>query len=799
MLNKFSVLFLVVAGSAVLTAADLTPEMQETATKVNVGRQEVEVSADKLVAEGNDLLSDKNYFEARDKYIEAKMVLQKYSAPLFAEKIEYCDRQIAKCYYEKASDAMNEADSLSTQSKYEEAIKICQEAIKYCPEQSAKLEKKIAYLEERRDAAIARDAVSVQTLLPNRENQAYQVELLMEQGRRLVAEKQYTKALRKFKEVLLITPYHSDAVQNIQMLNKRIGDIGLKRYNNTHRAMITESEWKYSIPLRPDANSSDGRNLLEDGEPKVKVEQAGDALTRKMESIVIPELNIEGDVNSVIKLFADLSRRYDPDKQGINFMLRRPAAKKAVRASSDNDESESVTVDVSTGSNGKKAVSGDIFADTYVNMDLRDKTLLYAVKQLCQQANLRYRVEKYAVVIAPQSVALDDLETKLFAVDIPKEKNMNEKEQSEKLKSLFMAAGVTFPDGAEIFYDHKISRLVAINTAENLAKIESELGQFDEKTPMIQVMVKFIEITQNDLDELAFNWQYGINSNDTVGTRHRDGSYELSSAMITRESSNELLRYYVPDSAKNSSDVISTPTNDAQLQYIWQSDDGTRISAQMFALNWADSSDVLYSPRVTTLDKQTAHIGMYTERYFPKNWNTADIENSENTLERLVAVDPQPELENLQKLGVAFEITPEIVDLKSGLIRIPIEFPIRTFVGYKVYDARSYDLDGNVDGEYYKMPIFNDRSVNTEVMLRDGETVILAGIATDISKIVHDKIPLLGDLPIVGRLFQSRYTDSQKGNLLIFLTARLVKSDGSAYNPAASNGGRGIPPFGRVD
>ena len=798
MLNKFSVLFLVVAGSAVLTAADLTPEMQETATKVNVGRQEVEVSADKLVSEGNDLLSDKEYFAARDKYIAAKKVLEKYSAPLFSEKINYCDRQIAKCYYEKANDAMDEADSLSTQSKYEEAIKICREAIKYCPEQSGKLEKKIAYLEERRDAAIARDAVSVQTLLPNRENQEYQIELLMEQGRRLVAEKQYTKALRKFKDVLLITPYHSDAVQNIQMLNKRIGDIGLKRYNNTHRAMITESEWKYAIPLRPDANSSDGRNLLENGEPKVKVEQAGDALTRKMENIIIPELTVDGDVNSVIKYFADLSRQYDPEKQGVNFVLRRPA-KKVVKVVKNDDDGESVTVDVSTDNKGKKAVSGDIFADTYVNMNLQDKTLLYAVKQLCQQANLRYRVEKYAVVIAPQSVALDDLETKLFAVDIPKEKDMTEKEQSAKLKSLFTAAGVTFPEGAEIFYDHKISRLVAINTAENLAKIEAELGQFDEKTPMIQVMVKFVEITQNDLDELAFNWQYGINSNKPVGVTKADGSMELSSSMITG-ASNQLLRYYLPDSATNGNSEITTgPTNDAQLQYIWQNSDGTRISAQMFALNWADSSDVLYSPRVTTLDKQTAHIGMYTERYFPKNWNTADIENSENALERLYAVDPQPELENLQKLGVAFEITPEIVDLKNGLIRIPIEFPIRTFVGYKVYDARSYDSDGNVDGEYYKMPIFNDRSVNTEVMLRDGETVILAGIATDISKIVHDKIPLLGDLPIIGRLFQSRYTDSQKGNLLIFLTARLVKSDGSAYNPTASDGGRGVPQFGRVN
>lgn len=787
MQNKILVLLLVVLGGAVLSAADLTPEMQTTANKVNLGRQEVEANAGKLVAEGNDLLSDKRYFEARDRYLEAKSVLQKYSAPLFAEKIGYCDQQIAKCYYEKASDAMDEADDLSSQSKYEEAIKLCQEAIKYCPEQAGKLEKKIAYLEERRDAAIARDAVSVQTLLPNQKNQDYQVELLMEQGRRLVAEKQYTKALRKFKEVLLITPYHSDAVQNIYMLNKRIGDIGMKRYNDIHRAMINETEWKYAIPLRPDANSSDGRNLLENGEPKVKVEQVGDALTRKMEGIIIPEFNVDGNVKDVVESLAQASRKYDPEKQGVNFILRRPERKAAeVAAAGDNEDN---TVDVSTASNDQKADTGDIFADKSVNMNLQNTTLLAIIKQICQQADLRYRVEKYAVVIAPPNVALDDLETKLFAVNISEDKR-------GELQSLFEAAGVSFPEGSQIFYDEKISRLVAINTAENLAKIESELAQFDENMPMIQVMVKFVQIKQKDLDELAFNWQYAVNSDNLVGVTNPDGTYSARSAYITQES-NQLLRYYVPDNG------AQNPNNDAQLEFIWENPDGIKITAQMFALNWADSADILYSPRVTTLDKQTAHIGMYTEHYYPKDWNLADIENEEiasprNGDTRIYAIDPQPELENLQKIGVSFDITPEIRDLESGLIRIPIEFPIRDFVKYKEYDARSYN-DGTVNGEYYLMPIFDDRSVTTEVMLRDGETVIIAGIATDISTIVHDKIPLLGDLPIIGRLFQSRYTESEKGNLLIFLTARLVKSDGTAYNPNASEIGRGIPKFGRMD
>jgi type II secretory pathway component GspD/PulD (secretin) len=76
-------------------------------------------------------------------------------------------------------------------------------------------------------------------------------------------------------------------------------------------------------------------------------------------------------------------------------------------------------------------------------------------------------------------------------------------------------------------------------------------------------------------------------------------------------------------------------------------------------------------------------------------------------------------------------------------------------------------------------------------MIYDGETVIIAGVATDLTEIVHDKIPILGDIPFIGRFFQSKYTSSKKGNLLIFLTCRLVKPDGTAWR-ASTKTRRGI-------
>ena len=112
-----------------------------------------------------------------------------------------------------------------------------------------------------------------------------------------------------------------------------------------------------------------------------------------------------------------------------------------------------------------------------------------------------------------------------------------------------------------------------------------------------------------------------------------------------------------------------------------------------------------------------------------------------------------------------------------------------------IYDSTTGSGD---DDDYIAMPVFNTRSISCDVILGDGETIVLGGVGKDDTSTINDKIPILGDLPIIGRLFQSKYTNASKNNLLIFLSGRLVKPDGSAYNPAKQIE-RGLPRFGRLE
>jgi len=77
-----------------------------------------------------------------------------------------------------------------------------------------------------------------------------------------------------------------------------------------------------------------------------------------------------------------------------------------------------------------------------------------------------------------------------------------------------------------------------------------------------------------------------------------------------------------------------------------------------------------------------------------------------------------------------------------------------------------------------EQPFFHVRSVQTQLSVYNGATVVMGGLITEDRKTMEDKIPFLGDLPFLGRLFRSRSEQSVKRNLLVFVTARLVDPAG---------------------
>lgn len=764
--------------------------------RTDVGRQEVDQKGEALVRKANAAFQDGRFIEASKLYIEAKKEFNKFKSVVFARKTAYCDRNIALCYNEQATRDIAEADKLAANNDFEGAVKICKEALKYCPERAEQLESRINFYEKRKVAYDFEHSTSLDVLKPDARAQEYQIQVLLEQGRKLIARSEYAKAIRKFNDVLLIDPYNDDANQNLLACYNRLKNFANDRRYNTRYRMISEAAWKFSSPILPESiDDSMRQNLLGDAGRK-KVETSLSQLEKKLKSIKIPALSLgEVTVPEAITTLRELSRTLDPDRQGINIVYLEPkqAAANATAAGStetqtvDGAEQQPQQQANAQGADGA-APAGNTPPQYLQPITLSNRTLLEALELICKQAKLSPpRIEHDIVVVSHKEIPSVDLETKTFRAEIP-----DYRDPVSLQKRFESELNIPFPKGAELYYHPNICTLVVKNTRRNLDRLAKAIEKYftsSISTPMVQIRLKVIEVNQNDLNELAFNWYYGVN---TVKTQNSVSNIDRLTSKTTQiAQNNQLLRYYY-DAQAGTQD----PTADRTLGFTWTNYDGTYIDAAMYALNQADSADTLYSPQVTTLAGVTATVSMLTQRTFPEDWEIIDYETSSTGGTQITSVTPFPNLENVQNLGMNFKITPTLITSNTAdgqgngrqLIQINADFvsnPIKTFNSWYRYDARYVEPgeNGSIDGEYYMMPIFDERQFQTLVTLYDGETVLLTGMAVDTNEVVHDKIPILGDIPFIGRFFQSRYTKATKSNLLVFATCRLVKPDGTPLYP----------------
>ena len=770
--------------------------------RTDVGRQEVHQKGDALVRKANAAFQDGKFLDACKLYIKAKEEFKKYdsqaftlNSAVFARKIAYCDRNISLCYNEQAIRDMAEADKLAANNDFEGAVKICKEAIKYCPERTEQLENRINFYEKRKVAYDFEQSVSLDVLKPDAKTQEYQIQVLLEQGRKLVARNEFAKAIRKFNDILLIDPYNDDANQNLLACYNRLKDFANDRRYNTRYRMISEAAWKFSSPILPETmDDSMRQNLLGDAGRK-KVESSVSVLEKKLKSIKIPALSLgEVTIPEAITTIRELSRTLDPDRQGINIVYLEPkqtgAATKAAGTTEEQTVDGAEEAQPQQQNNAADAEGGAAGAADVVKylqpITLSNRTLLEALELICKQAKLSSpRIEHDIVVISHQEIPSVDLETKLFRAEIP-----DYRDPVSLQKKFEEELDIPFPKGAELYYHPNICTLVVKNTRRNLESLGKALEKYytsSVSTPMVQIRLKVIEVTQNDLNELAFNWFYGVNTAKIEQTNSQIDRLTSKTTMLAQN--NQLLRYYY-----DAQSGTPSPRSDQTLGFSWTNYDGTYVNASMYALNQADSADTLYSPQVTTLVGVTASVSMMTQRTFPEDWEIMDYETSSQGNTQITSATPFPNLDNVQNLGMNFKITPTLINSTGTagngrqLIQINADFltnPIKTFNSWYRYDARYVEggEGGNIDGEYYMMPIFDERSFKTLVTLYDGETVLLTGMAVDTNEIVHDKVPILGDIPFLGRFFQSRYTKATKSNLLVFATCRLVKPDGTPLYP----------------
>ena len=180
-----------------------------------------------------------------------------------------------------------------------------------------------------------------------------------------------------------------------------------------------------------------------------------------------------------------------------------------------------------------------------------------------------------------------------------------------------------------------------------------------------------------------------------------------------------------------------------------------RFAALLRALEGDTATNILSTPQLMTLDNEEAEIVVADNVPFI----TGQFTNTGSGTDS--AVNPFQTIER-EDVGITLRITPQINEGDS--VKLDVEQEASTLTN----DARASDL------------ITSKRSIKTSVLVKDQQTIVLGGLIEDTFRDTVQKVPLLGDIPLLGHLFKATSTVKEKQNLMVFIHPVIVRDDATA-------------------
>jgi type II secretory pathway component GspD/PulD (secretin) len=365
----------------------------------------------------------------------------------------------------------------------------------------------------------------------------------------------------------------------------------------------------------------------------------------------------------------------------------------------------------------------------------------------------------------------------------------------------FSALGVdldpTRNPGKALFFNDRQGMLIVRATLQDLDMIEAAIQVLNVVPPQINIKSKIIEVSQDDLKALGFDWYLGnvLMNGGTIGGQAGTapsfngaptaanpigvfpGNPFVSPPTTVPVSPTDQL---LTGGLRNPANTLFTLTGiltDPQFRLVIK------------ALQQRSGSELLAQPEVTTTSGRQAQMKaadiktIITGFGFSQGTTqptTTGVGTTVNQAQPTV-VYPMPEQ---MELGPVLDVIPCV--LSDGFtINLTLIPTLTEFVGYDNPNEvlSSGAINQSIAGGFIQvptvLPLFRVRQVVSTVNVWDGQTVVLGGLLAETVTTIKDQIPMLGDLPLVGRFFRSESKTTSKKNLLIFVTPMLIDPAGN--------------------
>jgi general secretion pathway protein D len=340
----------------------------------------------------------------------------------------------------------------------------------------------------------------------------------------------------------------------------------------------------------------------------------------------------------------------------------------------------------------------------------------------------------------------------------------------------------------------------------------------------VEIESKFIEINQNNLKELGFDWLLGpFSLNGKVfGSGGTAGNGVPVNAANFPFVDNGVPIGQNPVTSGNRSGDFSISANALDALLMPGLGQAAGVAPGIFglagvftnpqfqvvirALNQKKGIDLLSAPKVTTKSGQRAIIEVVREFRYPRTYTQPQVPSIGSSTTTLNAVVPvvvtptTPQDWETRNTGVTLEVEPVVggdaTTIDLNLIPQVVEFegfinygsPINAVGVQTVGNAITRSVPVELTANVINQPVFSTRKVTTSVSVYDGQTVVLGGLMREDVQKTEDKVPILGDIPLVGRAFRTNVDQHVKKNLVIFVTARIITPAGLPLNEEEEEG-----------
>lgn len=283
--------------------------------------------------------------------------------------------------------------------------------------------------------------------------------------------------------------------------------------------------------------------------------------------------------------------------------------------------------------------------------------------------------------------------------------------------------------------DKATNSLLFYGTASEAQKVRAVLDQIDIPYEQVSLEAQVMSINKTDSKNLGIEWEWSKAPQSYEEYTPEKITIDAATGKITSTEPAEITRASSFNKGTTGG-IISFGRSPDGLPYEFY------YAAKINALINNGKANILSKPKITTINGKEATINIGGEVPIPT------LTVSDNTTTTTY---------EYKETGIILKYTPRVND--DGYITAKIHTEVST----PTYDA---------DTKAYR---FNKRSADTQVRLKDGETMVIGGlIGSDESKVMS-KIPFLGDLPILGRFFSNVNNSKNESEVIIFVTARIVK------------------------